>query len=128
MITCKNGHDLAIPENVYTYSRKGRVSRRCRRCHNKKYGDSRKKLDRELREKVIALLGDKCARCGFDDIRALQVDHVHGGGYKEVKAIGPRGVYRRVLFHTSDYQCLCANCNWIKRAEQREQGGKQQKR
>src|SRR5689334_14993068 len=34
----------------------------------------------ELREALFALLGRKCARCGFDDIRALQIDHVDGKG------------------------------------------------
>lgn len=74
---------------------------------------------RKRRNTVLRALGGKCVRCGFDDPRALQIDHVKGGGCnapfreyrKAVKIIGALpGVY----------QLLCANCNWIKRAERNE--------
>lgn len=65
-----------------------------------------------------------CKRCGYADPRALQFDHVEGGGRKENAG--------RVPFYKSSYektrerllngemQVLCSNCNWIKRSEQRE--------
>ena len=68
---------------------------------------------------AIVLLGEKCSRCGFDDIRALQIDHINAGGSQEFKKLGQGGVYRKVLTSPEDYQCLCANCNWIKRSEER---------
>lgn len=69
-----------------------------------------------------AALGGVCFRCGFSDVRALQIDHVAGGGTRELKA-GSRGAYyKRVTeqAHTGKYQLLCANCNWIKRVENAE--------
>ena len=76
----------------------------------------------ELRQAVIAKLGNKCIRCGFADFRALQIDHIDGNGYKERKRIvaNAPGWYRRILVDPSGYQVLCANCNWIKRYENRE--------
>lgn len=79
-----------------------------------------------LRLEVIYKLGGKCFRCGFSDIRALQIDHVNGGGTKEVRSLGAGRMYRNILDKIStgkplkDYQILCANCNWIKRYENNE--------
>jgi hypothetical protein len=75
----------------------------------------------EMRRRAIEILGGKCVRCGFSDPRALQIDHVNGGGTKEIRVIQNFGIYRKILDgNTSDYQLLCANCNWIKRAENHE--------
>jgi len=80
----------------------------------------------ELRGRAFLKLGRVCNRCGFSDPRALQIDHVHGGGTKEGKERSGRGagLYRRVLLDTTGkYQLLCANCNWIKRYENGEHRG-----
>lgn len=80
-----------------------------------------RKLQRRLREQVFDILGRKCVRCGFDDIRALQVDHIEGGGYKERKAKGTWTVYYNIIKTSGKgYQILCANCNVIKRIENKE--------
>lgn len=82
---------------------------------------------KKLRTKVIETLGGpRCKRCGFDDERALQIDHVHGGGVEERRRIGWRAVYERALKYPAEYQVLCANCNWIKRAERGETRSVQQ--
>lgn len=74
-----------------------------------------------LRKAAIEKLGSICIRCGFSDIRALQIDHVEGGGVRELRALGSHGVYRKVMeCPPGIYQLLCANCNWIKRYEQNE--------
>jgi hypothetical protein len=73
------------------------------------------------RAEILHILGDKCAKCGFSDPRALQIDHVNGGGVKERKRISWIGIHRKILNgNTTDYQLLCANCNWIKRSENSE--------
>ncbi|MDG7005258.1 MAG: hypothetical protein JRN73_09990 [Nitrososphaerota archaeon] len=71
-------------------------------------------------------LGSKCVRCGFSDFRALQIDHVNGGGRSEARRLAGVAYYLHVLDHINDgtYQLLCANCNWIKRAENEEVGGR----
>jgi hypothetical protein len=78
------------------------------------------------RAAVLDLLGCQCVRCGFDDVRALQIDHVNGGGTAEYKLLGNQSAkfYQRVLEHPDDYQVLCANCNWIKKHENKEVCGR----
>ncbi len=64
-----------------------------------------------------------CKRCGFDDYRALQVDHVNGGGQAEVrntKFRNPERYAKHIAKNPKNYQLLCANCNWIKRDENQE--------
>jgi len=76
-----------------------------------------------LREQVHELLGGVCCRCAFDDWRALQVDHINGGGRKDRDRFDNREQFlKSVLDNPSDYQLMCANCNWIKRHENREFG------
>lgn len=80
----------------------------------------------EARNKIFEILGGKkCVRCGFSDERALQFDHINGDGRLERRQKGGLDYY---LFYyaehpeivVSKFQVLCANCNWIKRAENKE--------
>lgn len=88
-----------------------------------RYPDGAKEYREQLKARVRAKLGEACKHCGFSDIRALQIDHVFGGGNAERKKFGsaqPK-LYKRVLADTEGkYQLLCANCNWIKRYENKE--------
>ena len=75
------------------------------------------------KEKVFNLLGDKCTRCGFEDKRALQLDHINGDGPTDRKVINTWRRLEKILTDTTyrlSFQLLCANCNWIKRAENGE--------
>src|SRR5579871_1091014 len=92
---------------------------------------------RENRDKINVLLREKCAVCGWDDARALELDHIQGGGSKELrKGHGAgNGYYARVLKHLKNlpagaesdkYQLLCANHNKIKRVEKQEALGRKQ--
>ena len=63
----------------------------------------------------------KCAHCGFDDIRALSIDHINGGGAPHRRKTG-NDVYcwlKRNGF-PEGYQVLCMNCQLIKRQVNRE--------
>jgi len=97
-----------------------------KREHSRKYLREYVKAKRkELRLKIIEMLGAKCCRCGFADYRALQIDHVYGKGKKDKKRFGSNYTYYKyVLGQINDgsknYQLLCANCNWIKRYEEGE--------
>jgi hypothetical protein len=81
---------------------------------------------KRLRMRIFELLGAKCVRCGFNDVRALQIDHINGGGTKEIKKIGGvnskyyKYIIKKIESGSKDYQILCANCNWIKRSENNE--------
>jgi len=78
------------------------------------------------KKEIHSLLGGVCVKCGFSDGRALQIDHINGGGYQERKGYqtNPKAYYRNILQSIKDnknkYQLLCANCNWIKRFENNE--------
>jgi len=82
------------------------------------------KYRKKLRLDIINLLGSKCMKCGFNDIRALQIDHINGGGTRDRKAKA-RGRYfidikESIMKKENEYQLLCANCNWIKRESNKE--------
>ena len=82
-----------------------------------------REYQRRIRKATLELMGGKCVICGFSDYRALQVDHVNGGGSKAKKLITRlyhNVVMESVLKGESKYQLLCANCNWIKRFEKGE--------
>jgi hypothetical protein len=86
----------------------------------------RRENHRERRLEIINFLGGVCVRCGFSDWRALQIDHVIGGGSKERKENRKNSYaktyYQMIIEDTSGkYQLLCANCNWIKRYENLEE-------
>jgi hypothetical protein len=90
-----------------------------------------------LRDACFKKLGDRCSSpdcawinpdgtLGCTDRRCLQIDHVHGCGAEERKrenASGIYGKYRKIFADTTGkYQCLCANCNWIKITVNKEYG------
>lgn len=73
-----------------------------------------------LRGKILAQLGIRCSKCGFDDARALEIDHKNGGGTEERRRLSYPTYYLHVLRNLENYQVLCANCNMIKRRERNE--------
>lgn len=73
----------------------------------------------EVRRKVLTTLGSVCVRCGFSDPRALQIDHILGGGSRE-RRLGAKKMNLKILANSSGYQLLCANCNSIKKHENHE--------
>lgn len=115
----------------------------CKRAHNPpsplnerqraRLTETQRIWARKWKAAAIAALGGKCAHCGFTDERALQFDHVHGDGHKDVrpsdaagrrqrKSVGLGTYYKRIAEHREPgrFQLLCANCNWIKRSENEE--------
>ncbi len=107
-----------------------------RKIAMKKYTQTRKGKTANLRaQKVFNLRqrgrlfnllgGHKCAKCGFDDFRVLQLDHINGKGGIEIKIYGGTNpMISYYLKHKEEakekLQVLCANCNWIKRYEESE--------
>ena len=81
---------------------------------------SKKYLD-TLKSQLFASLGGAvCKRCGFDDKRALQLDHVYGKGNTQRRILTVVKMIHHAIENPSGYQILCANCNWIKRVENGE--------
>jgi hypothetical protein len=88
-----------------------------------------------MRYIIVKLLGGQCVECEKrgrppeTDWRALQIDHVNGGGSKERKECKtPDRYYKKVAVHIkinpnqTKYQLLCGGCNMIKREENEEYG------
>lgn len=66
----------------------------------------------------------QCKQCGFNDMRALCIDHIDGGGTQHRKSLGGGGsVFYKWLKknnYPAGFQVLCTNCNFIKRFENNE--------
>ena len=74
-----------------------------------------------VKKRYFESLGQhKCEKCGNDDIRLLQFDHIHNDGTKMRKS-GLRlsgGTYTNNMeLFKKTFQVLCANCNVLKRYE-----------
>lgn len=76
---------------------------------------------REVRDMALQKLGNVCVNCGWSDPRALQIDHIDGGGKIERKTMNNVSLHKKIASGDTDgYQLLCANCNWIKKYEMHE--------
>lgn len=87
-----------------------------------------REYQRKMRSAVIVALGSICTQCSFNDIRALQIDHINGGGSLERKGRKYDGQFHKHVLQSflnkeNKYQLLCANCNWIKRSINNENKG-----
>ena len=90
--------------------------------YRKRNSQKRKEYTQEyhqgIRGELLSLLGNKCFNCGFSDKRALQIDHIMGGGTKEIgniKGVVALVYLKKIKEGSKEYQVLCANYNWIKR-------------
>ena len=91
------------------------------RTHRKEKEILRRIRYRKVKEEIFKLLGSKCCKCGFSDVRILQIDHVNGNGNKKRKGVWTYKFYKDILNEiisgSKEYQLLCPNCNWIKAVE-----------
>lgn len=99
------------------------------RIFNQEKGREELHRDNIKRTILIQYLGGKCCRCGYEnDIRALQLDHIHGDGNIDRKRKGRCGkIYRYYVKNEltlkeaeNTLQVLCANCHAIKTIENNE--------
>lgn len=92
--------------------------------HREELNEKKRQRVAWLKSEAYRILGNICCKCGFKDIRAIQVDHINGGGGRDLKNHGLHGIYREIVFNTEEakkkYQLLCANCNVIKAVEKGE--------
>ena len=109
----KNQKDQRNAERRYQLKDPERKRAQVRKCY------------KELKLQLLTHYGNgkcTCVVCGFDDIRALCIDHINNDGASHRKEINSKGGYRTYYWLKrhglpSGYQTLCANCNSIKRAE-----------
>ena len=121
----RNRERLLVRMREYYQKNKARLNAQKKiyvKANAKQRLETLKRYNDKCRLAVIEKLGGACARCGFSDARALQIDHINGGGSKERKSICTSNIVLRILKHgpQDKYQLLCANCNWIKRVENKE--------
>jgi hypothetical protein len=66
-----------------------------------------------------------CVKCGYDDMRALTIDHINGNGKEERKKTRNKGVnfygWLQRNCYPEGYQTLCANCQLRKKIDNKEQ-------
>ena len=75
-----------------------------------------------LRKEILECLGGQCQLCGFADNRALQIDHINGGGTQDRKLIRSITALRRDVqaYGRDKYQVLCANCHPFEQYERNQ--------
>jgi len=98
---------------------KREVMKRLRAENPEKYNAQSAAARARQREQLHEMYGHVCTRCGFDDKRALTLDHINNDGNVERAELGERGVYRKARkeHQPQHYQILCMNCQFIKRTE-----------
>src|SRR5687768_16611990 len=79
------------------------ASRACIECHKEHSRSNPNRLIQNRasrvrqRRLILNKLGNKCAVCGIDDFRVLQVDHVNGGGRKDMETFTSRNKYYKSI-------------------------------
>ena len=85
------------------------------RAHRPGYATEK---DREYRRRAVLLVGRgvlSCVRCACDRHELLEINHINGGGGKELKGAGHR-FYRDIALlkrPTDDLELLCRPCNAV---------------
>ncbi len=91
------------------------------RAQQKERYESKKPTRDALKADVLSYYGNgllMCVRCGFDDVRALTLDHIQPIGQQKRRITG-LNFYRQLQSQgfPTGYQTLCANCQLIKMFE-----------
>jgi predicted restriction endonuclease len=113
--SCAKARSMAYRKGCHSY---------CKLCYKQFIIDAKRTKRIEYRKKIFEHYGNKCAVCGFDDIRALALDHVNNNGAEERRMW--RGkmdfFYKKIINdgYPSSYQILCSNCNAIKEYDVRD--------
>ena len=88
--------------------------------HREEANVRKRKYTRKLKYDVLMHYSStnplSCSRCGIDDIDVLCLDHINGGGKRQLKELGlTSGTAWYQWIRTNNYpegfQVLCANCN-----------------
>lgn len=68
-----------------------------------------------LKARVYAYLGGAiCVQCGCADSRILEINHIHGGGGKEIRRLGGGSQLQRSILkdkRKDEFEILCKVCN-----------------
>lgn len=127
-------HDPKVNEYQRHYRETHRVERqdaenKRRKLKHQEITLQKRNAKLELKKRVLSHYGNEklaCIYCGFDNMDALSIDHIHGGGAKHRRSLGRAGRDFYLWLERNNYpegfQTLCMNCQFIKRfANDREQ-------
>ncbi len=121
----KHRDKIRIQTRLYRIKHKEEISAKTRLYNYKHRTDTQNKL-LELKNIVLTHYGNgklACVICGYsDNIYALCIDHINGGGTKHREYLKSGSIYKilQKQKYPKGYQTLCMNCNFIKRAENGE--------
>lgn len=111
-------------KQYYNKNRDSEIQRaRNYRLNNiKKYNQWSRERTLYFKNIIYDILGRSCAICGYyEDIKCLQLDHIHGNGRKQRSNKSVRNFYCYYASNLdkikTDLQLLCINCNWLKRLQ-----------
>lgn len=86
--------------------------------------EQRKQYRRQVRLRMVELLGSRCVCCGEDEEAFLVADHINNDGGAHRQSLrdgkrynGPHLMYLAILRDPQPhdrFQLLCANCNMAK--------------
>ena len=94
-------------------------SKRWRQNHPDRYAalNRRTALNRKLKALgIISGSQPHCARCGCNDVRVLEVNHVYGGGDQERRTLNNTNLIQAVVYGqrpVDGLEVLCSACNGI---------------
>ena len=94
-----------------------------RRRSNDMRNIATKKRYEQLRQSLMKILGGAvCIKCGFNDSRVLQFEHIHNDGYVDKKRFNRYDLMMRFYIENpirarETLQVYCSNCNQIKVVE-----------
>lgn len=112
-----------VKQYKYNYNRSPKMFA-YREKYNKENSQRFREARRARRDATYTGMGGECVSCGFNDYRALQIDHINSDGKFERHLLRRNDYYSNVLKSylagEKRYQLLCCNCNWIKREENGE--------
>lgn len=98
-----------------------------RKDHHKDFLQQNRKHYHKIRMFVWSWFGGKCVRCGFNDWRAFELDHINGDGHLDGNKYDTMNAKYKLIMTDPElakakFQLFCANCNKIKQREREEYG------
>lgn len=99
------------------FEKRKKANKKWRENNPEKYKEIWKRTNRQYKEKVLLKISDNlsCNKCGCDKRELLEINHINGGGSKEMRKLGNNKVfYKSILDGTrsaTDLEILCKPCN-----------------
>jgi hypothetical protein len=120
-------------DRVYYQLNRTKILEQCKKYRKEHKVETAMRAAKEalqIKAEVLTYYGNgkcACVRCGYDDIRALSIDHINGDGAEHRRRV--IGMTGRKMYtwlkrnnYPSGYQCLCLNCQFLKAIENKELG------